>query len=233
MSKLLVCNLKNNLLVKDLNNYLNQINELTNKNIVICPSTIYIPYFLKHQYSVGVQNIYPEEKISLTGSIMPKQVYSMGVKYAIIGHGERRINLNEDELTINKKVKSSVENKMNVILCVGETIEENKLFKTERVIKRQLISALRNVSDLSKIIVAYEPLWDASLSNRDIEEMIEFIKRIVELNYKYASTKVIYGGGVNDKNIERLNEISNVDGFLLGSVALDVEKLNKIIEVTL
>lgn len=228
-----MCNLKNNLLVKDLNNYLDQINQIANKNIVICPSTIYIPYFLKHQYNVGIQNIYPEEKISLTGAIMPKQVYSMGIKYAIIGHGERRVNLNEDDLIINKKVKSAVENKMNVILCVGESLEENKLLKTERVIKRQLISALRNVSDLSKVIVAYEPLWDALMSNREIEEMIEFIKRIVELNYKYASIKVIYGGGINEKNIERLNEITNVDGFLLGSVALDYSKLNKIIEVTL
>ena len=234
-NKLIVGNIKMNMKFGELANYLNQFKHIKNKNVVICPSYIYIPYFLNYDFSVGSQNVCSDIDGNYTGEVSAKQLKSIGVDYTIIGHSERRIKLNESDADINKKVKSSLNSKLKVILCIGETEEELKLLKKDIIIKRQIRNALFDIKDLSNIIIAYEPVWSIGTNKipnlEELEKTITYIKELIYDIYK-TNIKVIYGGSINEKNILNLNTIKNIDGFLIGSASINpnqfIEIINKI-----
>ena len=121
-NKLVVGNLKMNMSFNDISVYLNEIKGRVNsKNVVICPTSIHIPYFVNLDFEVGVQDIFYENKGSYTSFLSPIQVKEIGVNYAIIGHSEKRKYDNEFESVINKKVISATNCGLNTILCIGET----------------------------------------------------------------------------------------------------------------
>lgn len=128
---------------------------------------------------------------------------------------------------------------MEVILCIGETAEEKNLLKTARVLKRQILNALRNLeeADFDHIVIAYEPVWaigtNVTPTNKDITDTISYIKGIVSEYFHYEDIPVIYGGSVNEQNIKDLNTIPNVSGFLVGGASTDAKKFLKIVEVAL
>lgn len=232
-NKLIVGNIKMNMKFGEISNYLNCFKSINNRNVVICPSYIYIPYFLNYDFSVGSQNVCAYEDGGYTGEVSAKQLASIGVNYTIIGHSERRIKLNETNKEINKKIKKSLNSKLKVILCIGETLEELNLFKREVVLKRQIRDALYNIEDLSNIIIAYEPVWSIG-SNKvadinELQEIIKYIKEIVNHMYK-TNIKVIYGGSINERNIEKLNKIENADGFLIGAASINPLQFIEIIK---
>ena len=233
-SFLVVANLKMNLSAKELVKYLYKVNQYQGNNLVICPTSIYIPYFLKHSYKVGVQNIFYENEGSYTGEISPLQASSLGIEYAIIGHSNRRNLFHETDLDINKKIIKCLENKIKVIVCVGETLEEKNMMKTSRVLKKQIMTNLRGIKDLSNVYIAYEPVWAIGSnqvpSNQDIKDTINYIKELVLEFNQYEDIKVLYGGSIDENNIELIKKIPNIDGILLGNSALDTEKLFSILE---
>ena len=240
MKKLVVGNLKMNLDLDQIASYLEIINEeVHSPHVVICPTSIYIPYFLSHDYRVGIQNTFLSDEGAYTGEISPKQADSMGIAYTILGHSERRMYLKETDDFINKKIIAALKNYMRVIVCVGETLEERKMLKTDRVIKREITNALRGLTkeQLDNVVIAYEPIWaigtNQTPTNKDIEDMINYIKLLVESYFNYPNIKVLYGGSVNEKNITELNKIKNLDGYLVGGASTNPEKFLKIIEVAL
>lgn len=226
--KIVAANLKMNLNYEEIKNYVEKIDNIDNKNIIFIPTNIYVPYFLNKGYSVGVQNCHYLDKGAYTGEVSPSQIKSMGVDYVLIGHSERRSYFKEDNELLNKKIKEALKNNLKVIYCVGETKEEKDLGKTKDVIKESLINGLKDIDE--EVIIAYEPVWAIGTNviptMDEIKETVDYIKSI----YNY---KTLYGGSINDKNIEELNNISNVDGYLVGGSSLDIEKLNKIIEVVM
>ena len=234
-NKLIIANHKMNMDAKEVNNYLKELGKIDNKNVVICPTTIYIPYFLKKKYKVGIQNTFIHENGSYTGEVSPKQAKSLGVSYTILGHSERRTYLDESDTFINKKVLEALKNKLKVILCIGETLEERNMLKTDKILKRQIINALRDVDQVNNVIVAYEPVWAIGTgivpTNKEISSTISYIKTIIDNLYPDNNVKIIYGGSVTEKNIKSLNKIKEVNGFLVGGASLDTKKLLKIIEV--
>lgn len=236
--KLVVGNMKMNLLASDVSLYLKEFHfDEQQDQVVICPSTIFIPYFLKQPYKVGIQNLFFRDKGAYTGEISVSQAASLGIDYAIIGHSERRIYFKESDQDINKKIISALKYGFHIILCIGETAEEKGLLKTARVLKRQLLNDLRNVEKefFSQIIIAYEPVWaignDVTPTMVEIEETVQYIKGIILQYFGYEDIKVLYGGSVNSKNIEELNQIPNVSGFLVGGASINAEEFLKIIEV--
>ncbi len=239
MEKIVVANLKMNLTVTEISSYLEDIKEVMNsKKVVICPTSIYLPYFLKQKYSVGIQNIAMSEEGAFTGEVSANQVSSMGVNYAIVGHSERRQLLGETDAIVNKKVLMGIRNKLTIILCIGETKEEKDMFKTDKVLKRQLINALRDIDikETKNIIIAYEPIWSIGTGNvpenKDISAITMYIKGIVNnLYHEDVNIPVLYGGSVNEKNIEELNKINEISGVLVGGASLKADKLQKIKEV--
>ena len=231
--KVLIGNFKSYMTFGDIKNYLRIIdNKIKHKNVILCPSNIYIPYFIDNGFNVGIQNICYND--NCTGEITPVQAKSMGVKYSIIGHSERRIQFNEDDLIVNKKVIKSLNNELKVILCIGETEEEKELLKTNAVIKRQLKNDLRGVTDSSNLIIAYEPVWAIGTnkipSNKDIRAIVSYIKNLSKELYN-LDVKVVYGGSVNKNNIKLLNEIDNLDGFLIGKASTEANEFLELVEV--
>ena len=120
-NKIVIANHKMNMLSSDINIYLKKIKEQINiENVIICPSCIYIPYFLKQNFKVGIQNIFYKSKGAYTGEISPRQAKSMEVDYAIVGHSERRKYFLETNNEINQKIELCLKNNLKVILCIGE-----------------------------------------------------------------------------------------------------------------
>ena len=214
-------------------NYISHFKNIKNNNLIICPSFIYIPYFLDYGFNVGSQNVCIDEDGGYTGEISAKQLHSIGVKYTIIGHSERRGKLKETDVEINKKIKCSLKANLKVILCVGETEEEKNLLKKDVIIKRQIRNALFDVEDLSHVIIAYEPVWSVGTnklpSNEELKKTILYIKDLIYSMYN-KNIKVIYGGSINEKNIDNFKMIKELDGFLIGSASINPTQFIEIIE---
>lgn len=216
--KLIVGNLKMYFDGSEIVNYLNCVK--FNDNVIILPSSIHIPYFLNKGFNVGVQNI---GLFNVTGEISALQVKNLGVSYVLLGHSERR-NI-ENNGYVNLKVKESLENGLNVILCVGESLDERNNNLTKDVIKRQLDECLNGIDE--SVIIAYEPVWAIGTgivpSNDEISDIVCFIKNL----YPY---RVLYGGSVNYNNIAELEKCNVLDGYLIGKSSSIISDFNGIID---
>ena len=121
---------------------------------------------------------------------------------------------------------------LKVILPIGETLLEYQLDKTEEVLEQKLSSLLISIPKEKRqnIAIAYEPIWrigkNIPINKKEIIKVILFIKHWL-LNHGYQNTPVLFGGGVQEEDIKNLSEI---DGFLLGTMSLNVEKLCKVLE---
>lgn len=221
--KTIVGNLKTYLNGSEIKEYLNKLDK--SDNLIICPSSIHIPYFLNKNIKIGLQNIYFKDG-AFTGEVSALQGKNLGVSYVLIGHSERKKYFNETNDIINLKIKESLKNNLNVILCIGETKEEKDCNLTTKILKHQLDECLNGIND--PVIIAYEPVWSIGTgnipSNEEINNIIKFIKNI----YPY---KVLYGGSINKENIEHLNNIDNLDGYLIGAASSKVDEFNYIIDV--
>jgi len=235
-NKIIVGNIKMNLKFEEISNYLNYFKNIKAKDLIICPSYIYIPYFLNYDFSVGSQNVAAHDMGAYTGEVSAEQLYSIGVKYTIIGHSERRNNLGETDDYINKKIINTLNSKLKVILCIGETLEEKKLNIKYEILNKQIKEDLKDIKDLSQVILAYEPVWSVGTNKLPTEEelieTIKYIKQLVQDTYK-QKVKVIYGGSINENNIINLNKIKELDGFLIGSASINpsrfIDVINKVI----
>ena len=205
-------------------------------NIIYCPPTTLIrPLFKKLKKSsieVGAQNCHESKSYaSLTGQINSGMLKDIGAKYVILGHSENR-QTGEDNILINKKIKSSLKSGLKVILCIGETLKEKKNNKTNKVLNSQIKDCLSGIKNYSNVIIAYEPVWAIGTGKipklDDLKNNILYIKK----KFKKKSIKVLYGGSVNGKNINDLKKISLIDGFLIGGESRDPNKFIDIIKKT-
>lgn len=230
-NKLLILNMKMYMDINDIKNYISQV-KIERDNIIVCPTAIYLPYFVNNYKNVAIQNIYAKDQGAYTGAISALQVKKLGVDYAIVGHSECRKYFKESDELINKKIKSALSNELKVILCVGENLEEKQTGRTKEVLKEQLDLALLDINS-NDIIIAYEPIFSIGTGNiptdKEIMETIKFIKE--ELNKKNMNLKVVYGGSVNANNISSLSKIEGVDGFMVGKSSSIIEEVLKMIEV--
>jgi len=221
----------------EIEDYLMEINIMDyNKQVVFCPSSLYLPYFIGRNYEVGSQNIAPYEEGAYTGEISAAQLVSMGIGCTLIGHSERREHFKETDEVVRKKTEIALKSNLKVILCIGETEDERDDDKTYKVLQRQITTALKGIAEEyhNKLIIAYEPIWAIGTgrtpTNIEIEDAISFIKTIVEELW-FKDMKVIYGGSVSDENIIILEQIENIGGYLVGGASIDPVRFKKIIEV--
>lgn len=228
MSKLVLANLKMYQCTKEeVNDYINKLKEVKNKFIVF-PSVIYLEKFIQNNFICGVQNASVHNPGPYTSEISIHALKNIGVKYVLLGHSEVRQNMAEDDELINLKIKQALDNHLKVVLCVGENLEAYNQSQTKDILKNQINNALKNINE--EVIISYEPVWaigsGKTPTNSEIEDIVNYIKSLFNYNIK-----VLYGGSVSDNNIETLNEIPNVDGFLIGKAATKPSSLIKIIEV--
>lgn len=234
--KIIIANMKTKSNYSDIKQYLKALDgKVTYSGVIFMPTSLYAAYFIEKGYKVGLQDIFFEKEGSYTGEILPCQAKSLGIKYVMVGHSERRMHLNESNQTINKKIKNALEEKMGVVLCVGETKEEKALMETKEAIRRQLFTALKGIENLKNLIIAYEPVWAIGSgkipSKRELAKIVDFIKEFVAEIKDGEKVKVLYGGSVRSKSLPIFNQIENLDGYLIGGASNDAEEFLKIIEL--
>lgn len=220
--KLIVGNFKMNLLNNDIEEYIDEIKKYNFTNVVYCPSNIYLQKFINNNLVVGVQDLSSFESGSYTGDVSASQLKSIGVKYAIIGHSERRKFYQEQEFLL-EKVKNAINEDIIPIYCIGETNDEYNNNLTLNVLKKEIDYIFSVGVDLTNLIIAYEPIWAIGTglmpSNDEISKVVYYIKDYIYNKYN-ISIKVLYGGSVNNKNINKLEEIENIDGYLVGGCSI-------------
>ena len=212
-----------------------------NAKIIYCPPYTLLNYFViktrKTNLDVGAQNCHYEINTGpYTGSISSTMIKKLGAKYVIIGHSENRSNGETNNL-INKKIHSAILNNLNVIFCIGENLFEKKNKKTNKILKQQIDLGLKKIKKIDKIIFAYEPVWSIGtgkvLTNKELTKQVIIIKKIIKNKFKNQKTKIIYGGSVNNQNINNLKQIKEINGFLIGGASQNSKKFIDIIKKTI
>ncbi len=215
-------------------------------DVVLCVPFIDIHCALKAtkgtNVSIGAQNCHFEESGAFTGEVSAKMLSSIGVKYVIIGHSERRAYFAETDVTVNKKLKAALHEGLKVILCVGETLEQRQHGITNEVISIQVTLALNGIKkeDLQNIIIAYEPVWaigtGKTASSEEAEEVCNFIRNLVKNIYNDADiaskSTILYGGSMNTKNAKELLFKDDIDGGLIGGASLKAVDFSEIVNAT-
>lgn len=193
----------------------------TDKTVVICPPSIYIP-LIKSHFHLGAQDIHWEHSGAHTGQISAPMVKQFQVKYVLIGHSELR-NLWQKDEHINKKIKAALDHDLIPILCIG-----SKSSNEEEVIadlNQQLLKNLHEI-DTTQVIIAYEPIWAIGSGQSATPEHLEKITQFIRA--KYQTKSIIYGGSVNAENSAHFLKIT--DGLLVGGASLKTEEFKKILK---
>jgi triosephosphate isomerase len=151
----------------------------------------------------------------------------LGINWVILGHSERRSLYGETNELVAKKLKYALEKGLNVILCIGEKLDEREAGTTNAIIKAQLDATKESVKDWSKVVVAYEPVWAIGTgkvaSPEQAQETQAYVRSWLSDNISEdvaKSTRIIYGGSVTETNCADLIKQVDVDGFLVGGASL-------------
>ena len=188
---------------------------------------------------VAAQNCSTEQKFGAhTGEVSADMLKDVGCSHVIIGHSERRQYYRETDQSINLKTKAALASGLTAIVCVGEMLDEREAGEAESVVKMQLIGALDGltVSDMERIIIAYEPVWaigtGKTATPEQAQEMHGFIRRVLfEAHGTEVSegVRILYGGSVKPENIRDLMNEADIDGALVGGASLEAESFAKIV----
>lgn len=187
---------------------------------------------------LGAQNMYFEQKGAFTGEISPIMLVDL-CQYVILGHSERRNYFGETDELINNKTKAAFRHGLIPILCVGESLKENESDRTQEVVKRQVIEALRDVNPSSSLVVAYEPVWaigtGKAATAKQAVTTIEFIRDVIAAIWDWKTAqevRILYGGSVTAKNILEFVAESAIDGALVGGASLKADEFLGIVRQT-
>ena len=227
---LFVCNFKMNTVKKSL--YKKALGTQSYNNIVLCPNFCDIKEYTSLKKSngimIGAQNVSEFKSGAHTGEISATMLQIAGVNFCIAGHCERKENNFETSSQINLKVKRLIECGITPIICVGESTFKNEEYAAKYALL-ELNEVLKDV-ELSKVIIAYEPIWAIGTgkvaSVKHIQFVISAIKKYMGIQF------VLYGGSFNLSNYKDIFDIDCVDGALIGGASLKpfdiIEMVNKI-----
>ena len=176
---------------------------------------------------LGAENVAWADSGAFTGEISAEMLKEIGVEYVIIGHSERRQYFGETDQTVNMRLQQALKNDLKPIVCVGETLVEREKNKTKKVLKKQVLEGLKDVSDFSNIVIAYEPVWaigtGKTATAEDANKTIGYIRSLIRKIYGAEVAKKLriqYGGSMKPSNAKELMAMRNIDGGLIGGAAL-------------
>jgi len=208
---------------------------------VICPPLPFLEA-LKKSYTgskifFGAQDVFWQPEGAYTGDVSISMIQSVGARFVIVGHSERRARGEGDEV-VTQKARASLEAGMHVILCIGETTRDSQGHYL-RVLKDQITQSIRGITKplLKKLIIAYEPVWaigegHEAMTTHDLHQMLLFIKKqLIELYGRPAGEiiPILYGGSVDETNAHSIVYDSGVDGLLVGRKSLNPYAFSSII----
>ncbi|MFB6291433.1 MAG: triose-phosphate isomerase [Candidatus Bipolaricaulia bacterium] len=231
--------------VEFLNSFREKVKYVSDVEMALGPTFTSLDVVVEGTQGTGIkvcaQNVYFEDEGAFTGEVSPEMLAEVGTDYVIVGHSERRQIFGETDREINKKVHAIFDHGMKPILCIGETEEQRADGETESVLRNQLKSDLRGLTEAqaSEMIVAYEPIWaigtGESASPEDAQAGCEFSRQQVrEIVGDEAgdNVRLQYGGSIKPHNAEDLMSQPDIDGGLIGSASLDPESFAEIISIT-
>ena len=234
MKKLIIANFKMFKSPQDCEQYSKGFIKLVKKcqnDIALCPSFVCLTTLSKalkkSKVMCGAQNMANHLEGAYTGEVSATMIKNSGASLVLLGHSERRRYYGETDELVNEKLKISIENGLLSVVCLaddgGEGYEQN--------IKSQLATLLNGVTDFSKVVIAFEPVWaigtGKTMGVDQIEDVLGFVKRELKQNYS-SSIKVLYGGSVNSSNAKQILVLNNVDGLLVGGASKDYNEFAKI-----
>ena len=209
--------------------------------IIIAPPSPYLYLFEdKLRYSqvlYAVQNLFPKESGAFTGEVSYEMARDFGVKYAILGHSERRTLFAECDEFVSKKVRICVQNQIKPILCIGENLDQRRSGDYKQHLTNQIKEGLIRISgdELKDVIIAYEPIWAIGTGETatpdQVEETHMFLRKYLVDEYGKETGEhipLLYGGSVKTSNVLELALAQSVSGFLIGGASLDAKSIIEI-----
>lgn len=223
-----------------------ELKNISDVDIVVCPPFVGLGVAVRETadtpIQLGAQNLHWEASGAYTGETSPAMLVDL-CRYVIIGHSERRAMFGETDESVNKKVKAALQAGLLPIMCVGETLEENKAGLTAEVVSRMVREGLKDLTALqaTDVIIAYEPVWaigtglaatpdGANAVHRDVVRPIlrEMFGQLVG-----NGMRILYGGSVTPANAAELFAQSDIDGGLVGGASLKTESFVAIVKAAL
>jgi triosephosphate isomerase len=177
-------------------------------------------------FALGSQDVSAQKVGAFTGEISAGMLKDFAVRYAIVGHSERRQYHSESDSLVALKAQRALSAGITPIVCVGETLAERDAGKTEEVVKRQLAAVIHtNGHCISEIVVAYEPVWAIGTGHTATPEQSQAVHAVLRAQLNAASphaerVSILYGGSMNAANAAKLLAQPDIDGGLIGGAAL-------------
>ncbi|QJC31635.1 triose-phosphate isomerase [Enterobacteriaceae endosymbiont of Donacia tomentosa] len=211
-------------------------------DLAIAPPYVYLHtmynYIKNTSIHLAAQNVDIHTQGAFTGEISVSMLKDVGVKYVIIGHSERKLFHNENYDNISTKFVLIKNFNLIPILCIGETEEEKKQNKTEKICVNQInyILKTQGVEILNNAIIAYEPIWAIGSGKvadaNEVQKVHSFIRKyIASINQKVATNIILqYGGSVNNNNINNFLDKKDINGFLIGKASLTTENFISLVK---
>lgn len=187
---------------------------------------------------LGGQNAYFEKSGAFTGETSLDMLLDVGCEWVILGHSERRQFFGDTDAIINKKVAAAIAQKLGIMFCVGEVLEDRQSNRTEAVLTTQLEGGLAGFTSaqLSKLVIAYEPVWaigtGVTASPEQAESAHAFIRNWMASRFDAklaAELRIQYGGSVKPENAKEILSKPNVDGALVGGASLKCDQFMGIV----
>ncbi len=216
--------------------------DVQNVDVILCPPftnlSSVVDVVKGTNIGVGAQNLHWEENGAFTGEISADMLRSVGCKYVIIGHSERRQYFGEIDETVNKKIKAALAAGLVPIVCVGETLEERQADKTDEVVETQIKGAFKDISssDAERMVVAYEPVWAIGTGKvatpqqaQDVHAFTRSLFKAIYSEQVAETVRIQYGGSMKPGNAAELLANPDVDGGLIGGASLDADSFMGII----
>ena len=181
---------------------------------------------------LSAQNCADHTSGAYTGECAAPMLTSVGCQWTILGHSERRQYYGETDEKLVVKTKLALEAGLGVILCVGENLDEREAGKHFDVCESQIKNVLYNFSaeDMSKIVIAYEPVWaigtGKTATAEQAEEIHAFIRKVLADKFGAQvadDTTILYGGSCKPSNAKELFAQPDIDGGLIGGAALKAD----------
>ncbi|HDL03162.1 MAG TPA: triose-phosphate isomerase [candidate division Zixibacteria bacterium] len=221
---------------------IDQIGDVENPRVVVCPPFTALSETAKllknSRIYLGAQNMYAQESGAFTGEIAPSMLLTIGVKYVILGHSERREYFSESDQAVNAKVRLALKTGLWPIVCVGEKLDERENGKTEEVVGGQIDGSLDGLTaeQMKNVIVAYEPVWAIGTGKTATPEMAQEVHLFIRnrLRERFGDvadeTSILYGGSMKPGNAAGLISQPDIDGGLIGGASLKVDDFANIVK---
>ena len=185
--------------------------------------------------AVAAQDVSAHESGAYTGEVSVAMLKDFGVRYALVGHSERRQYHGETDALVATKAQKALAAGITPIVCVGETLREREEGMTEFIVKRQLSAVIHlNGHCISEIVVAYEPVWAIGTGKTATPAEAQAVHAVLRAQLKAATEHgeripILYGGSMNAANAAELLAQPDIDGGLIGGASLKAPDFLKII----